>query len=143
MTGGDGTTSNFPSTAALQHQSVDNDGGWGGLEEMFYCKRPRETRNQRNGQKAVAAVPRLGRQRTAQPAGGVNPHEEAGTQAHILLKKIRRTVAGGGHSTVVTSSAGSRLPPNKTLVTTIMISEEANPTGQRTRVMDMNMSLTF
>ena len=39
MTGGDGTTSNFPSTAALQHQSVDNDGGWGGwLEEMFYCK---------------------------------------------------------------------------------------------------------
>ena len=110
---------------------------------MFYCKRPRETRNQRNGQKAVAAVPRLGRQRTAQPAGGVNPHEEAGTQAHILLKKIRRTVAGGGHSTVVTSSAGSRLPPNKTLVTTIMISEEANPTGQRTRVMDMNMSLTF
>ena len=30
MTGGDGTTSNFPSTAALQHQSVDNDGGWGG-----------------------------------------------------------------------------------------------------------------
>ena len=114
MTGGDGTTSNFPSTAALQHQSVDNDGGWGGwLEEMFYCKRPRETRNQRNGQKAVAAVPRLGRQRTAQPAGGVNPHKEAGTQAHILLNKIRRTVAGGGHSTVVTDSAGSRSPPTR------------------------------
>ena len=32
---------------------------------------------------------------------------------------------------------------NKTLETTIMISEEANPTGQRTRVTDMNMSLTF
>ena len=62
---------------------------------------------------------------------------------HILLKKIRRTVAGGGHSTVFTGSAGSRSPPNKTLVTTIMISEEAHPTGQRTRVTDMNMSLTF
>ena len=32
---------------------------------------------------------------------------------------------------------------SKTLETTIMISEEANPTGQRTRVTDMNMSLTF
>ena len=73
----------------------------------------------------------------------MNHHEEAGTQAHIIFKKIRRTVAGGGHSTVVTGSAGSRSPPNKTLVTTIMISEEAHPTGQRTRVTDMNMSLTF
>ena len=43
----------------------------------------------------------------------------------------------GGH---VTGSAGSRPLPNKTIVTTIMMSEEA---GQRTRVTDMNMSLTF
>ena len=96
MTGGDGTTSNFPSTAALQHQSADNDGGWGGwLEEMFYCKRPRETRNQRNGQKAVAAVPRLGRQRTAQPAGGVNPPKKRG------LKRIFCSRRSGGRSQVV------------------------------------------
>ena len=51
-----------------------------------------------------------------------------------MLKKIRRTVAGGRHSTVVTGSAGSRLPTNKTLMTNIRISEEAHPT---------DMSLTF
>ena len=44
---------------------------------------------------------------------------------------------------VVTGSAGSRSPPSKTLVTTIIMSEEAHPTGQRTRMTDMNMSLTF
>ena len=32
MTGGDGTTSNFSSTAALQHKRVDNDNGSGGGE---------------------------------------------------------------------------------------------------------------
>ena len=30
MTGGDGTTSNFFSMAALQHERVDNDNSWGG-----------------------------------------------------------------------------------------------------------------
>ena len=38
MTGDGGTTSNFPSTAALQHERVDNDDdgcGGGRLDEMF------------------------------------------------------------------------------------------------------------
>ena len=57
-------------------------------------------------------------------------------------KKIRRTVAGNGGGTVVTSSAGSKSRLRKTPMITTTISGEAHPTGQRTRVMDMKMSLT-
>ena len=47
-------------------------------------------------------------------------------------------MAGTARSSPAAQGAGRR--PTKTLVTTIMISEEA---GQRTRVTDMNTSLTF
>ena len=80
----------------------------------------------------------------SKPAGRVaDPHEEAGARAHILAQEDQddgHRQPGGG--TVFTSSAGSKSRLRKTPMTTTTMSGEAHPTGQRTRVMDMKMSLT-
>ena len=139
MTGGDGTTSNFSSMAALQHERVDNDNSCGG--EAGRDVLARKTRYQKTRSNSCSTTTRTTACSSAR--WWSEPPRRSGDSSAYFAQEDQEDGSRWRAQHGCHWQRREQVAANKTLETTIMISEEANPTGQRTRVMDMNMSLTF